>query len=88
MLIAQRRCFRNTMAARREAQRLATPQTRVYEATHRDGGDLGVLLCRKPLDVACPSSPLAAWMASQIAPSQMRHQPEHPYYVQTHYYLR
>lgn len=30
----------------------ATPQTRVSLATLRDGGGLGALLCRKPLEVA------------------------------------
>ncbi|HEY3327667.1 MAG TPA: hypothetical protein VGK14_10940, partial [Novimethylophilus sp.] len=63
------------MDARREAQRmvvpfasLATPQTRILLATLRDGGDLGALLCRKPLEVACNSARLASRMASQIAP--------------------
>ena len=31
---------------------LATPQMRVVLATLRDGGDLGALPCRKPLEVA------------------------------------
>ena len=46
----------------------ATPQTRVLVATLRDGGDLGALLCRKPLEVACNSKRLASRMSSQIAP--------------------
>jgi len=46
----------------------ATTQTRFPETTLRDGGDLGALLCRKPLEVACNSARLASWMASQIAP--------------------
>jgi len=47
---------------------LATQQTRVILATLRDGGDLGTLLCRKPLEVACNSARPASRMASQIAP--------------------
>jgi hypothetical protein len=46
----------------------ATPQTHVILATLRDGGGLGALLCRKPLEVARNSSRLASRMASQIAP--------------------
>jgi hypothetical protein len=46
----------------------ATPQTRVIRATLRDGGGLGALLCRKPLEVACNSARLASRMASQTAP--------------------
>ena len=47
---------------------LVTQQTRFPETTLRDGGDLGALLCRKPLEVACNSARLASRMASQIAP--------------------
>ena len=46
----------------------ATPQTRVIAATLRDGGDLGALLCRKPLVVGGTTARLASRMASQIAP--------------------
>jgi hypothetical protein len=45
----------------------ATPQMRAISATPLDGGDLGALLCRKPLEVVCNSSRLALRMASQIA---------------------
>jgi hypothetical protein len=52
---------------------LATPvfdskMARVILATLRDGGGLGALLCRKPLEVACNSARLASRMASQTAP--------------------
>jgi hypothetical protein len=47
--------------------RRGTPQTREPETTLWDGGDLGALLCRKPLEMACISARLASWMASQIA---------------------
>jgi len=63
------------MDARREAQRMvipfasvATQQTRFPVTTLRDGGGLGALLCRKPLEVACNSARLASRMASQTAP--------------------
>ena len=46
----------------------ATPQTLLIASTLRNGGGLGALLCRKPLDVACNSARLASRMASQIAP--------------------
>ncbi len=53
----------------------ATLQTRFPEATPfvftcypRDGGGLGALLCRKPLEVACNSARLASRMASEITP--------------------
>jgi len=46
----------------------ATLQTRVISATLRDGGDLGALLCRKPLVVGGTTTRLASRMASQIAP--------------------
>jgi hypothetical protein len=46
----------------------ATPQTRVISATLRDGGDLGALLCRKPLIVSDTTARLASRMASQIVP--------------------
>ena len=44
----------------------ATLQTRVISATLRDGGDLGALLCRKPLVVACNTVRLASRMVSQV----------------------
>jgi len=42
----------------------ATPQTLLIATTLRDGGDLGALLCCKPLEVACNSAHLASRMAS------------------------
>ncbi|OAJ71567.1 hypothetical protein A7976_08655 [Methylobacillus sp. MM3] len=48
--------------------RFATPQTRFLEATLRDGGDLGALLCHKPLVVSGITARLVSRMASQIAP--------------------
>jgi hypothetical protein len=74
-LISRLRCCDNAMDARRGARRMvvpfasfATPQTRVIAATLRDGGDLGALLCRKPLVVSDTTACLASRMASQIVP--------------------
>jgi len=74
-LISRLRCKDNAMGARHETQRMVIPfasvvtqQTRVIFATLWDGGDLGALFCRKPLEVACNSARLASRMASQIAP--------------------
>ena len=63
------------MDARREAQQMvipfasfATPQARFLEATLRDGGDLGALLCHKPFVVEGTTVRLVSRRASQIAP--------------------
>jgi hypothetical protein len=74
-LISRLRCFKKAMDARRGAQRMvvpfasfATPQTHFLAATLWDEGDLGALLCRKPLVVGGTTTHLASRMASQIAP--------------------
>jgi hypothetical protein len=46
----------------------ATPQTRVFSATLWDGGDLGALLCYKPLVVGGITARLVSRMASPSAP--------------------
>jgi len=73
-LISRLRCLKKAMDARRRAQQMvapfasfATPQMRFLEATLRDGGDLGALLCRKPLVMGGTTTHLASRMASQIA---------------------
>ena len=46
----------------------ATPQTRMLSPTLRDGGDLGALLCHKPLVVGGTTTRLASRRTSQIVP--------------------
>lgn len=73
-LISRLRCCEKAVDARRGTQRMvapfartATPQTQSSRINPSGRGDLGALLWRKPLAVACTAARLTSRMASQIA---------------------
>jgi hypothetical protein len=73
------RCLEFVMDARRKSPpnvvhwaRLATPQTREFEATLRAGAPLRAYLCRKPLVVNDATACLASWSARKVAPANVQ----------------
>jgi hypothetical protein len=73
------RCLELAMDARRKSPpnvvhwaRLATPQTREFEATLRAGASLRASLCRKPLVVNDTRARLASRPARKDAPANVQ----------------